>query len=186
MVLLPPTNTELRDVLEKAECIYTSEDIDKALDSMAKAITERLSDSRLLVLCTMIGGMIPTVHLLSRLSFPVEVDYVHATRYGNEREGSSLEWRAKPHTPLKGRTVLIVDDILDRGLTLAAIKAYVEEEKAAAVYTAVVLDKQEVRLDDGLAEADFTGLKVANHFLFGFGLDYKRHWRNLPAVYKID
>src|SRR5665213_3309308 len=111
----------IQDVLDKAECLYGLDEIEKALDKMAEAITEKLSDQKPLILCVMIGALIPTGHLLTRLGFPLEVDYIHATRYRGTTRGGDLHWLVEPRQSLKGRTVLIIDDIMDGGLTLAAI-----------------------------------------------------------------
>ena len=176
---------KIREVYKKATCIYTKHEIDVALDKMAMEIHEELSHSNPIFLCVVIGGIIPMGNLLPRLDFPLEVDYVHVTRYRGDIVGKDLHWKVKPSCSLSGRTVVIVDDILDGGLTLQAIIDYCNEQAAAHVYTAVLVDKVDARIPGGHPKADFCGLQVDNHYVFGFGLDYKEYLRNAPGIYRV-
>lgn len=133
----------------------------------------------------MIGGMVPLGNLLVRLDFPLEVDYVHATRYKGEITGGDIEWKVKPSTDLRGRTVLIVDDILDGGATLAAIIDEINAMGAQKVYSAVLVDKYRKRLPNGLQKADFVGLEVDDHYIFGYGMDYNEYLRNAPGIFVV-
>lgn len=176
---------QIKQVFEKATCLYSQTQVATALDQMAAAISAQLSNENPILLCVMIGGLVPLGNLLPRLEFPLEVDYVHATRYRGEQNAQELQWLVKPKTPLQNRTILVVDDILDGGLTLSAILAYCREQGAKAVYSAVLVDKHHVREPGGLVKADFTGLLVDDHYVFGFGMDYKEYLRNAPGVYCI-
>jgi len=122
---------------------------------------------------------------LTKLVFPLEVDYVHATRYGHETTGAHLNWTAKPRLDLQGRTVLLLDDILDEGVTLAAIADYCRQQGAARVLMAVLVEKLHLRKVTPGMRADFSGLEVGDRFLFGYGLDYKGYWRNAPGIYAV-
>jgi hypoxanthine phosphoribosyltransferase len=175
----------MREVLDAAECVYSMSDINKALDIMAAAITEKLENSNPLVLCVMIGALIPTGHLLTRLQFPLELDYIHATRYRGTTRGGDLHWLVEPRQSLKDRTVLVIDDIMDGGLTLAAIIDYCKQLGAKAVYTAVMVDKHRKREPGVTFEPDFSGLKTEDRYLVGFGLDYKEYLRNVPGIYAV-
>ncbi|MCX7120598.1 MAG: hypoxanthine-guanine phosphoribosyltransferase [Gammaproteobacteria bacterium] len=181
-VILP---NHIRDVLAKSTCIFSKSEIDAALDQMAHEISERLSHENPLFLCVVVGGIVPLGNLLPRLDFPLEVDYIHATRYQNKTVGSELTWKATPQCSLKNRTVLIVDDILDGGITLAEIVKYCDAQGARKVLTAVLVDKNNARIEGGLAHADFCGLRVDNHYVFGYGMDYKGYLRNAPGIYMI-
>jgi len=119
------------------------------------------------------------------MHFPLQADYVHASRYQGAITGSELNWLAKPRLPLTGRHVLVVDDILDTGLTLAAIVAWCREQGAMSVRTAVLCEKPDARQPGGLAKADYTGLEIPNRYVFGFGLDYKEHLRNAPGIFAV-
>jgi len=175
---------QIQEVYKKATCLHTKQELDKELDRLALEIHETLSEKNPLLLCVMIGGLVLTGNLLPRLDFPLELDYVHATRYrGNLTGSEDLHWKAKPSATLKDRTVLILDDILDQGLTLQSIVDYCKKEGAKEVLTGVLLDKHECRLPGGLPEADFVGLKIPDEYVFGYGLDYKEYLRNAPGIF---
>lgn len=177
---------DIREVFSKATCIYSKTQVEKAFDHMATEISHQLANSNPIFLCVVIGGIIPLGNLLPRLDFPLEVDYIHATRYQKTTKGQKVQWLAKPQcTHLKNRTVVIVDDILDGGLTLNEIIHFCEEQNAKKVYTAVLADKEEARLSNGLPKADFCGLKIENHYVFGYGMDYKGYLRNAPGIYMV-
>jgi hypoxanthine phosphoribosyltransferase len=133
----------------------------------------------------MIGGLVPMGNLLPRLDFPLEVDYVHATRYRGDIKGGELHWKVKPSLDLANRTVLVVDDILDGGVTLAAIIEEVKKMGAAEVYSAVLVDKHHKRVPNGLKNADVAGLLVDDHYIFGYGMDYNEYLRNAPGIFVV-
>lgn len=176
---------KIKEVYEKATCLCSKEEVDVALDKMAQEIHNKLSDTNPVVLCVMIGAIIPVGHLLTRLDFPLEVDYVHATRYRGELKGGDIHWKSTPRVSLQGRTVLIVDDVLDGGVTLKAIVDYCEQQGAKKVYTAALVEKENSRISGGLQKADFIGLEVENRYIFGYGLDYKEYLRNAPGIYAV-
>lgn len=179
------TNDELQRVLDNAACLYTEAHVEHVLDQMALQITAALSRLNPLVLCVMTGGLVVTGKLVTRLQFPLEIDYLHATRYRGELSGADLQWKVYPTTALQGRHVLIVDDILDEGETLGRIHQYCEAQQAASVRTAVLVDKQHDRRSDLMPVADFTGLYADDRYLFGYGMDYKGFWRNAPGIFAI-
>lgn len=179
------TVDELTQVFAEADCLVSEEQVHAAIQSMASAITERLRGSNPLLFCVMNGGLILTGQLLTQLKFPVQAEYLHATRYRQETTGGILEWKLKPDADFHDRTVLIVDDILDEGTTLEAIGDYCRAQGAKEVLTAVLVDKQHDRKARPGLKADFTGLEVEDRFLFGFGMDYKGYWRNAPGIYAV-
>lgn len=184
MAELLPT-THIREISKRAKCLYSAQDIEKALESMASAIHADLQEDNPIVLCVLIGGVVLTGKLLTLLDFPLQVDYIHATRYGDNTTGSHLEWVVKPRCSLKGRTILVVDDILDGGVTLAGIVEYCKLQGAAAVKTAVLVEKQVTREQDAVQKADYTGVKVENRYVFGYGMDYKGYLRNVPGIFAV-
>lgn len=175
----------IKEVYASATCLHTREEVDAALDNMAYEIHNKLEDSNPILLCVMVGAVVPAGHLLTRLDFPLEVDYVHATRYRSGLQGGEIQWRAEPKTVLKDRTVIVLDDVLDGGVTLAAVVDYCKVKQAKAVYTAVLVDKERQREPGGLEQADFTGIKTVNRYIIGYGLDYKEYLRNVPGIYAI-
>ncbi|MEM1244410.1 MAG: hypoxanthine-guanine phosphoribosyltransferase [Pseudomonadota bacterium] len=172
-------------VYKNATCLYTKEQVEQALDRLAQEIRYNLEDKNPVLLTVMVGGMIPAAHLLTRIDFPLELDYAHATRYQSGVEGKELIWKNEPSTKLKERTVLILDDILDGGLTLMAVKKYCEAQGTKQVQTAVLVDKQGTRLEGGLAKADYTGLTIEDYYVFGYGMDYYEYLRNAPGIYAV-
>ena len=175
---------DMDDIRLKADCLKSAQEVDAALSRMAQEITKRMAGTNPIAFCIMNGGLFVTGKLVGKLPFALELDYLHATRYGAETCGGELLWKVRPERPLKGRTVLLVDDILDEGVTLAEITRYCQEEGAARVYTAVLVDKKHDRKAPG-AKADFVGLEVEDRFLFGCGMDIAGYWRNLPALYAM-
>lgn len=175
----------IKQVMSEADCLYNQQQIEAAMDVMAEEINAALRDSNPIVYSVMNGGLIIAGQLLTRLDFPMEVSYLHATRYRNKLSGGELFWKARAEHSLVGRTVLIVDDILDEGHTLAAIVEYCRDAGAAQVMTAVLLDKRHDRKAYAGMRADFTGLDVEDRYLFGYGLDYKGYWRNAAGIYAL-
>lgn len=176
---------EMTQVMAEADCLVTHQQVQAAITAMASDIAKRLEGSNPLVFCVMNGGLIITGQLLTQLHFPVQAEYLHATRYRHETTGGLLEWKLRPEADMSGRSILIVDDILDEGTTLCAIADYCRTHGAAEVLTAVLVDKQHNRKCRPGLKADFTGLDVEDRFLFGFGMDYKGYWRNAPGIYAV-
>jgi hypoxanthine phosphoribosyltransferase len=177
------TPQQALEVLDDADQLYSEQDIAVALDRMATDIEAALGDKNPLVLCVMLGGLVPMGHLVTRMKFPFQIDYLHATRYRGATEGGELTWLVEADSDLKGRVVLLVDDILDEGHTLASIVQSCKDAGAAEVYSAVLLEKMHGR--DKTVSATFCGLQVENRYVFGFGMDYKEYWRNLPGIYAV-
>ncbi len=179
------TPEEVLAVQGRAQCLYDLQQVEAAIDRLAQDISARLIDSNPVLLCIMNGGLILSGSLAVRLNFPLQIDYLHATRYRGATTGANLHWKAYPSLPLKGRTVLVVDDILDEGATLKCIIDYCHAEGAEKVLSAVLIDKIHSRkVAEGLA--DFAGLTADDRYLYGFGMDYKGYLRNAPGIYAID
>lgn len=175
----------IREVFSKSTCLHSLDSIHNAINKMAIELSCAVSHTNPIFLCVVVGGIIPLGNLLPHLDFPLEVDYVHATRYRGETVGADLHWKAKPTSDLSGRTVVVLDDILDGGVTLAEIVKYCQAEGAEKVYTAVLVDKNHKREPEGVQTADFTGLEVEDHYVFGYGMDYKGYLRNAPGIYMV-
>lgn len=178
----PPA--DLDAVRERARCLADAPTVDAACDRMAREITEKLSQTNPLLLCVMNGGVMPLAMLLRRLDFPLQVDYAHVTRYGMRTTGGELRWVRRPPERVRDRTVLVVDDLLDHGITLSAIVDSCRELGAAEVLTAVLVTKQ-VANRAGLAATDFSALTLPDEYLFGYGMDYRSYLRNAPGIYAV-
>lgn len=180
--------SKIKQVYKNSTLLFTTKEVEAALDRMAINIQQELHDKNPILLCVMIGGMVPMGNLLPRLDFPLEVDYVHATRYRGETSGGELHWKVRPNINIniKDRTVLVVDDILDGGITLAAIIDEVKKLGAKEVYSAVLVDKHHKRVENGLKDADFVGLQIDDHYIFGYGMDYHEYLRNAPGIFIVN
>ncbi|MEI7430153.1 MAG: hypoxanthine-guanine phosphoribosyltransferase [Betaproteobacteria bacterium] len=174
---------QVKTILSNAELIHSAETVATAVTRVAGEITAKLSETNPLLLCVMSGGVPFAGQLMTQLLFPLEFDYMHVTRYGQETSGGALSWRSAPRTSVEGRTVLVLDDILDEGVTLAAIVERMMELGAKACYTAVATDKDNGKIKP--IKADFVALSVPDRFVFGYGMDVRGQFRNLPAIYAM-
>lgn len=172
-----------KNMLTSADLIHSAEAVSVAVTRVAGEVTDRLAGTDPLLLCVMNGGVPFAGHLMTQLDFPLEFDYLHVTRYGDKISGGELSWRVSPRMPVEGRTVLVLDDILDEGMTLAAIVAHLKDLGARACYTAIAVEKLNGKRKP--IQADFVALTVPDRFVFGFGMDVSGYFRNLPAIYAM-
>jgi hypoxanthine phosphoribosyltransferase len=175
------SNQEARLILQQAELIVSAEIVQAAVARVAQEINGVLANQHPLVLSVMGGAVVFTGQLLPQLNFPLDFDYIHVSRYGNGRQGGDLHWRVEPRENVRGKIVLILDDILDEGETLAAVKQRVMELGATGCYSAVFADKLIGKPKP--IRPDFVGVELPDRFVFGYGMDIQGAWRNLPAIY---
>ena len=180
---MPISAEQAAAVWSRAQLLHSHEAVETALDHMARRIQERLSGSDPLLLAIMIGGVVLAGQLLPRLRFPLRLDYIHAPRYRGETRGGELHWIQHPRESLANQTILLVDDILDEGITLAEIAASCQEAGAREVLSAVLVEKRHDR-SNGF-QADFVGLRVEDRYVFGYGMDYKGYLRNANGIYAV-
>ena len=166
--------------LENSDLIASAAEVEAAVRRLAAEISQRLAGAYPLVLAVMGGAVVFAGQILPRLRFPLDFDYIHASRYGAQTRGASVEWRVTPPESVKGRTVLVLDDILDGGDTMAAIRERMRALGAAQFFCAVLVEKILDRAKP--IAADFVGLSIADRFVFGYGMDDKGYWRNLPEI----
>ena len=177
------TPDEAWKILESADRLCDEATVRDAIARLAAQITARLKDHHPLVLAVMGGSIFFAGHLLPQLRFPIEFDYIHVSRYGNATSGGRIVWTVAPRENVRGRCVLVLDDILDGGETLAAIRDRVNSLGAAAFYSAVLTDKDIGRKKPIVP--DFIGLRLPNRYVFGCGMDVSGAWRNLPGIYAV-
>lgn len=177
---------EINEMQKNATCLFSKNEIEQAIHRVAQEMNEKLKDKNPLFLAVMNGAVVFMGQLVTQLNFPLQIDYIHVSRYRGEMQGRDLHWLATPRIPMKNRTICIVEDILDSGLTLAAVIDFCIQEGATKVYTATLVDKEHPRDKDGLIKADFTGLNVPDKFLIGYGLDYQEYFRNLDGIYAVN
>jgi hypoxanthine phosphoribosyltransferase len=172
-----------RDILQQAELLYSEDQVQAALHDVARQINAALGDKQPLVLSVMGGAVVFSGQLLPLLDFPLDFDYVHVSRYGDARQGGAMHWKVEPRENVRGRVVLVLDDILDEGHTMDALRQRVMQLGATKFYCAVFADKQIDRKKP--IHPDFVGLELPNRFVFGYGMDIEGAWRNLPAIYAV-
>ena len=174
----------IQALIRKSSVIYSEIEIKKVIKNIADQVNQTIKTDELYVLCVMNGALIFAGQLLPRLEKNIQYSYIHATRYAASLTGGPIHWLVKPPIDIEGKTVLILDDILDEGITLREIAATCLAMKAKAIYTAVLFDKEITKEKSYFP--NFIGLKVPNRFVFGYGLDCKGLGRNLPHLYALD
>jgi hypoxanthine phosphoribosyltransferase len=173
----------VRRARRDAELVVAPADVQRAIDQVSVRLAIALQEANPLVLAVLHGGLPYAAELLKRFGFPLEVGYLHVGRYGSATQGGALRWHAQPEYGFAGRTVLVVDDILDRGETLAAIVGWVSGAGAARVVTTVLVEKEIAAVRP--ITADYSALRCPDRYLFGCGMDYQGYWRNLPGIYAL-
>ena len=175
----------LADALKTADVLHDRAVLMAAIERMGREIARDYRDGERPVFLTLMqGGLIFAGHLALAIDIDCEFDYVHATRYRGRTSGADLHWLKAPALSLAGRHVLLVDDILDEGKTLVAVRDWCEAQGAKSVKLAVLAVKLHDRCVPGLV-ADYAGVEVVDRYVFGFGMDYYEQGRNLPAIYAI-
>ncbi len=176
-----------RALLANAELIHDATAVQAAVDQVAHQLNTRFDHAGAtpfpLVLGVMGGAVVFAGQLLTRLSFPLEFDYIHVTRYGSKDRGGEIEWKVEPRADVRGRTVIVLDDILDEGETLAHVKKRLLAMGAAEVLLVVFADKDIGKAKP--ARPDYVGLMLPNKFVVGYGMDAYGYWRNLPGIWAI-
>lgn len=178
------STAELADALARADLVHDRATLVAAIDRIGAQIDAELAGAPAVFLTVMQGALPFAGQLATTIHAPLTFDYAHATRYRGATSGGALMWIKQPAVPLAGRTVLLVDDILDEGHTLAAIRDFCLEQGAARVLLAVLCEKRHGR-GAGL-RADFVGVEVPDRYVFGYGMDYHEQGRNLAAIYAVD
>src|SRR5687768_2804668 len=166
--------------LENSDPVLGAAEVQAAIRRVAGEIGQRLAEAYPLVLAVMGGAVVFAGQILPRLRFPLDFDYIHASRYGTATRGSKIEWRVTPSESVRDRAVLVLDDILDGGETMAAIRDRVLGQGAKSFQCAVLVEKK-LKIEKPI-QADFVGLQIEDRFVFGCGLDAKGFWRNLPEI----
>jgi hypoxanthine phosphoribosyltransferase len=166
--------------LENSDPVAGAEEVQAAVRRVASQIEQRLSSAYPMVLAVMGGAVVFAGQLLPLLRFPLDFDYIHASRYGVATRGAGVDWKVSPPGLVKDRVVLVLDDILDHGETMNAIRQRLLELGAREFYCAVLVQKT-LGMKKPI-DADFVGLTIPDRFVFGCGMDAKGFWRNLPEI----
>lgn len=168
---------------KNSEILFSQALIENSVKTLAENISQELKEENPVFISILNGGLMFTAELLKHCVFPLQQDYLHATRYANNVAKEKLQWLATPHHNLENRTILLLDDIFDEGTTLEKVHTYCINKNAKAVYSAVLLNKNKTRSTS--YTPDFSALECPNKYVFGMGMDYKGYWRNLPDIYAL-
>ena len=174
----------LRDALARADLLHGRAELETVIADMGRQIDAALNGERAVFLTVMNGALMFAGQLALAIRTDLEFDYVHATRYRGATTGSELHWLREPTANLHGRTVLLVDDILDEGHTLKAVRDDCLRRGAKRVLIASLCCKRHDRVAAGIA-SDFNGVVLPDRYVFGYGMDYHEQGRNLPAIYAL-
>ena len=174
----------LQHIKQNADLIYNKQQIMTAISQISVQLEKILQNKNPIMLSVMNGGCVFTSDLIRHMDCDVRVDYVHVSRYHNKLKGSDLEWLKKPQCDLQDQVVVIVDDIYDQGCTLAELIKYCQQQGAREVISCVLLYKQKPNRVTS-HEPDFYGLTIPDRYVFGYGMDYQGHLRNLPDIYAL-
>ena len=178
------SNNQLQEILANSECLISGSAINEAYDRLAQQLNLHYQGLNPLILVVMNGGLIPAGQLLTRLNFFHRLGYLHASRYLDNRGGSTINWLARASAPVTGEHLLLIDDIFDEGLTIKAVVEELRKEEPASLKTAVLLNKQHERKVAGF-QPDFVGCPVADRYIFGCGMDYHGYFRHLTGIYAL-
>ncbi len=181
-----PDFSEAKKLHENTECIFDKKVVEAAISKVAEQMNEVLADKMPVLLCVMNGAVIFMVQLTTQLNFPLLIDYIHVTRYQGGIEGREIHWVAEPNIDLKDRVVVVIEDILDGGLTLSAVKNFCLEQGVSEFFSATLINKERPREEGGLEKCDFVGLNIEDKFLIGYGLDFQGFFRNDPGIYVVN
>lgn len=175
---------EIKAVQAQADCLLSSDEVHRGIAALAKNMSEALAEKNPVFICIMNGGLNFCAALLSHFSFPLQVDHLHLSRYRGALSGSDVQWQNKPTLNLRDRVVVLLDDILDQGLSLQAASAYCQQQGAGEIFSAVLV-KKNLQNNSQQFKADFVAFECEDRYLFGFGMDYKNYLRNAPGIFAL-
>ena len=179
------TEINLREILESSTLIADKREVEAAVEFLGEAVNAHYGDREIILLIVMTGAVMPAAWLAAKLKMPVQMDFVHATRYAGQTEGGEIEFRVPPRLNLEGHDVLIIDDIYDIGLTLQMIEGYCESRGARSVNSAVLVRKVHDRETTGTLPK-FIGMEVEDKYIFGCGMDVYENWRHLDEIRALE
>ncbi len=173
-------------IKSNAILLYDKDQIEKSIDEIAKRLNSDYLEKDPIFIVVMKGGLIFAGKLLPKLSFPLKIDYCHASRYHDGIKGKHIEWKVEPQLDMSNQHVVILDDILDKGDTLREIFNYCMKKNVKSVKTAVLVEKFNGEKIGHRFRVDYCELKVPDKFIFGCGMDYNHYWRNFEEIYFVN
>ena len=178
---------KIESIVNDSEVLYTSDEIKVVISNIADTINEYFKDIKdsVTILPVMKVAIPFAGYLIPQLSFNTNIEYIHVTRYHQNIGKKNCRWIYKPNkSAVKDKVILVIDDILDEGITLLNIKDELKSMGARSIMTAVLFNKKINKKKS--TGANFVGLEVPNKYVYGFGLDFKGCGRNLPYLYSFN
>lgn len=180
------TQNTVKNILKDSEILINADTIEQTVEQLAQEIKYQLADLDLHAFCVMNGGLYFAGQLLRHLDIPLTIDYLHATRYQDNQATDNLIWKQAPNADhIRGKNILLIDDIFDEGKTLEAIVNACQAMGAKSIHSVVLVNKKHNRKPQSGYQPEFIGLPVEDRYIFGCGMDFKGYWRNLPAIYAL-
>lgn len=174
------------EFLNKSERLYDYSEVERAIHAVSQEVNRELEGDDVLVITILQGGLVFSGMLVPQLSFPLTLDYTQFSRYGHNKEGGDIRVPATPKTSMEGKTVLLVDDIYDRGETLKVASELCVENGAKKVVAAVLVKKvfADVAVTPLIPNFKlFYALEVPDKFVFGMGMDVEDYFRNAAGIF---
>ena len=166
---------------EKIRELISAEDVAAKIARMGEQISKDYEGESVYLLCILKGGVFFTTELAKHITVPVNIDFMSVSSYGGETTSSGIVRIVKDlDTPIEGKNVLIAEDIIDTGRTLAYLMEHLRQRKPKSLKLCTLLDKPDRRVSD--VTVDYTGFEIPDEFVVGYGLDYDQKYRNLPYV----
>ena len=172
------------EIHNSADLLFDSQTVDQGITELAAKVAKDCENEFPLVLCVMNGGLYLTGQLLRHWDFPMTLDYVHATRYRLATLGKDVLWKTYPQNEIKGRNVIIVDDIFDQGYTLEEVKAYCLKHGAKNCISVFLIRKNHDR-KIATIQPDYVGLECGDCYVYGAGMDLNGYFRNLSSIHFV-
>lgn len=163
------------------EEMISEEEIDKKIRELGAQISKDYEGKRVSLICILKGSTFFSCELAKRITIPVEMEYMRCSSYGNESTSSGVVKIVQDlDEPINGKNIIIIEDIIDTGRTLAYLKKLLEDRGPESVKICTLLDKPDRRVSE--VNVDYTGFVIPDEFVVGYGLDYAQQYRNLPYI----
>lgn len=166
---------------ERVRVLLSEEEVDRRIREIGEQISRDYAGRSIHLVCVLKGGSFFMCELAKRITVPVSLDFMSVSSYGSDTKSSGVVKIVKDlDEPLKGRDVLVVEDIVDSGRTLSYLLEILQERGPASLRLCTLLDKPDRRVID--VKVDYTGFQIPDEFVVGYGLDYDQMYRNLPYI----
>ncbi len=166
---------------EKVRVMIPEEEVDAKIRQIGEQISKDYAGKQVHLVCVLKGGSFFMCELAKRITVPVSLDFMSVSSYGSETKSSGVVRIVKDlDEPLKGKNVIVIEDIVDSGRTLSYLMEMLKDRGPESIKLCTLLDKPDRRVID--VHVDYTGFEIPDEFVVGYGLDYDQKYRNLPYI----